>query len=67
MTCGDLIEYLSEFDPKETVAIMLVDIKNRIYHKIGRCKFIDEKATLLLETTGSGSLDDIAEEEQQNG
>jgi len=62
MKCGELIKYLSRFGPEEQVAALVVDLKSRLYYKIGAYQFIDETAALLLEVAGSGPLDDLVEE-----
>ena len=63
MTCKELIEYLSRFSPDELVAVVVVDTEKRLYHKICGCQLMDEPPALMFETTETGSLDEIAEEE----
>lgn len=65
MKCGELIEYLKRFNPEEVVAPLIVDPRNRLYYKAVGYQLLEESAALLLEVSGAGPLDDIAEIEDE--
>lgn len=62
MTCKELIEYLTRFDPEEPVGFVVIDLENRIHYSLGGCKLINDIPAIFLETTGAGPLDEILEE-----
>ena len=65
MTCGELIKYLQEHDPEETVSIVVADLNERISYTLGACYLIEGEAAIWLEVAGSEPLDD--EEGVSNG
>lgn len=62
MTCKELIAYLNRFDPDEHIGILIVDTEKRLHHKTAGYDLLDETPALLLETTESEPLENIAEE-----
>lgn len=62
MTCKELIECLTRFDPEELIDFVAAGIENRRYYKTMGCQLIDETAAILLEVAEAGPLDEILEE-----
>jgi hypothetical protein len=66
MNCEELIEYLSQFDPKSGIAVMIVDLGERIVRKVGACQLLDDPEcgpVLIYELSGKPELlDDVLEE-----
>lgn len=62
MTCEELIEYLSGFEPDTHVAFVVADIQKRLHYKISGVFLIDELPAVMLETTEPGPLDNLMEQ-----
>ena len=62
MTCKELLEYLSRFDPDEHVGILIVDVSKRLHHITAGYELLAELPAILLETEQSEPLDQVMEE-----
>lgn len=62
LTCKEMIEYLSRFNPEEGVAVLVADIDKRIVYKISAYQMIDETPAILFETGETEPLDEVLEE-----
>lgn len=63
MSCEELIEYLSSFDPGENVSVLALNLEARRAHKISGYQLMEDAGSpvLLFELGESESLDDVVE------
>lgn len=63
MSCKELIEYLSGFDPDENVSVLALNLDARQAHRIGCYQLMTDAGfpVLLFELGESEPLDDVVE------
>lgn len=66
LKCKELIEYLQRFDADEGIGFVIVDIQKRLHHITAGYDLLAEEPAILLETTQSEPLENIAEEATEN-
>lgn len=66
MTCKELMDYLSGFDPDENVAALIADLKTRTAYPIGAYQLVTDAGfpALMFELGEGQPLDDMLEEVQ---
>ena len=62
MKCGDLIKYLSEFNPEENLGFLVADLESRKACIIGAYHLVEGTPAIMLETTEYQPLDDLVVE-----
>lgn len=64
MTCRELIAYLQQFDPEQTVVFLPANIAERKCYKTIKYQLISDAGcpAILLEVTGEGPMDEVLEE-----
>lgn len=69
MTCKELIEYLSGFDPEEGVAALILDLENRQAYKPKAYQLMSDAGfpVLLFELGKASPLDDMVEQVEEGG
>jgi len=69
MTCKELIEYLSEFDPEEGVAALILDLESRQAYKPKAYQLMSgaEFPVLLFELGEASPLDEMVEQVEEGG
>ena len=69
MTCKELIEYLSGFDPEEGVAALILDLENRQAYKPKAYQLMSDAGfpVLLFELGEASPLDDMVEQVEEGG
>ncbi len=63
MTCAELIEYLSEFEPEENVRAIILNLETRQAYKTSGYQLMEDASfpVLLFELGESEPLDDVVE------
>jgi len=69
MTCKELIEYLSGFDPEEGVAALILDLESRQAYKPKAYQLMSgaEFPVLLFELGEASPLDEMVEQVEEGG
>jgi len=62
MTCREMIEWLEQFEPDETVSAVIADPKKRLLYEITQLALITDSAAMLFTVGETQNLDTIETE-----